>query len=37
MELDVGSGVEEAYEDKNTVILNVLQAEIGRAPAAEEG
>jgi hypothetical protein len=33
----VGSGVGEAYEDISTVVLNILQAEIGPAPAAEEG
>jgi hypothetical protein len=33
----VGSGVGEAYEDISTVVLNILQAEFGTAPAAEEG
>jgi hypothetical protein len=28
----VGSGVGEAYEDISTIVLNILQAEIGTAP-----
>jgi hypothetical protein len=31
----VGRGVGEAYEDISMVVLNVLQAEFGRAPDAE--
>jgi hypothetical protein len=33
----VGSSVGEAYEDISTVVLNILEAEIGTAPATEEG
>jgi hypothetical protein len=33
----VGSGVWEPYEDINTVVLNILQAEFSTAPATEEG
>jgi hypothetical protein len=32
----VGSGVGEAYEDISTVVLGVLQAELGTAPATED-
>jgi hypothetical protein len=32
----VGSRVGEAYEDISTVVLNILQAEFGTAPATEE-
>jgi hypothetical protein len=34
--LNVESRIGEAYEDIRTVVLNILQAEIGTAPAAEE-